>query len=196
MADKGQDKYLILDKQGKPLAGAEGKTTPQQKTMVLTVDEDALEMLLGYDYVQLLPSASQMQPMEARILGGRGNRLEVEKLHSIDDNIRQNLRMPVRFLSYLYPLSGLWDGRREIVSHDLSCGGIAFYSRQQLREGEKVEVVIPITTEPLVLRARILRQKSSPSGIFLYAACFDNLTPGEEAMVREAVFGLQIDAVG
>lgn len=194
MADK--DKYLILDKQGKPLAGAEGKTTPQQKTMVLTVEETMLDMLLGYDYVQLVSSASHVPPVEARILGGRGDRLEVEKLRSIDDNIRQNLRMPVRFLSYLYPLSGLWEGRREIVSNDLSCGGIAFYSRQPLQEGEKVEVVIPITTEPLVLRARILRQKSSPSGIVLYAAAFDNLTPGEEAMVREAVFSLQIDAVG
>lgn len=194
MADK--DKYLILDKQGKPLAGAEGKTTPQQKTMVLTVDESALEMLLSQEYVQLVSSASHVAPVEARILGGRGDRLEVEKLRSIDDGIRQNLRMPVRFLSYLYPLSGLWDGRREIVSHDLSCGGIAFYSRQQLREGEKVEIVVPITSEPLVLRARILRQKNTPAGIFLYAAAFDNLTPGEEAMVREAVFSLQIDAVG
>ena len=98
MADK--DKYLILDKQGKPLAGAEGKTTPQQKTMVLTVDESALEMLLSQEYVQLVSSASHVAPVEARILGGRGDRLEVEKLRSIGDDVRQNLRMPVRFLIY------------------------------------------------------------------------------------------------
>ena len=94
--------------------------------------------------------------------------------------------------SFLYPISGAWQGRRKILSHDLSCGGIAFFTNQPLEKGEIVEVVIPVTSQPLLVRAHILRRRTSLEGTLLYAAAFDRLTPGEEAMIREAVFSLQI----
>ncbi len=186
------DKYLILDSRGQPLAHGLADVRPGQEIWTLTVDRRDLDAVLDHEYVQLVGSSSLVAPMEGRILRSRGTRLEVQKLRSIDSEIRQNLRMPVAFATFLYPVSGAWQGRRKILSHDLSCGGIAFFTHKPLEKGEIVEVVIPVTSEPLLVRAHILGRRNSIEGTLLYAAAFDRLTPGEEALLREAVFSLQV----
>ena len=55
-----------------------------------------------------------------------------------------------------------------------------------------MEVVIPVTSQPLVLRMKILRQRSSSRKEPLYAAQFVDLLREEESMVREAVFSIQL----
>lgn len=186
------DNYLILDSHGQPVARCTADVRPQQEIWTLTVDPRDMEKVLDHEYIQLVGASAQVPPAEGKILKSRGNRLQIQKLRSIGAEVRQNLRMPVRFDSYLYPITGRWQGRREIISLDLSCGGIAFFCKGYLVTDELVEVVIPVTTEPLILRARILRQLPTGEDLPLYAATFVDLTPGEEAMVREAVFSLQI----
>lgn len=173
----------------------EADVRPGQEIWTLTVDQGDIDTLLDHEYVQMVGSAANVSPVEGRILRSRGNRVEVHALGKIGDTVRKNLRMPVRFRSFLYPVSGHWKGRREIISHDLSCGGIAFFCKEPMEAGEIVEVVIPVTAAPLVLQICILRQRPSPGEIPLYAAKFLPLTQGEETMVREAVFSLQIDSV-
>ena len=55
-----------------------------------------------------------------------------------------------------------------------------------------MEVVIPVTSQPLVLRMKILRRRSSSRKEPLYAAQFVDLLREEESMVREAVFSIQL----
>ena len=55
-------------------------------------------------------------------------------------------------------------------------------------------MVIPVTSQPLLLDMKILRCRSRPEDDLLYAAEFLSLLREEENMVREAVFGLQLKA--
>lgn len=187
-------KYLILDSRGSPIAHCVADIRPEQEVWTLTVDDGDMKRLLEHEYVQLVGTADSAAAMEGRLLRGRGTRVEVQVLRPLEKKVRQNLRMPVRFASFLYPVSGAWRGRRVIVSHDLSCGGIAFFCEEPLAAGEVVQIVIPVTAEPLLLNARVLRQRPSPEATPLYAAEFEELTRDEESMVREAVFSLQISS--
>lgn len=186
-------KYLILDSSGKPLM----RGTMRQALhggvcrMELEHEEDAEKLVPG-ELFQLM-GIRDGNFAEVRFLRGRGESAEFEMVRMLDAGIRQNLRIPVRFESFLYPISGSWKGRAAIVSRDLSCGGIAFLSEKQLKVGEICEIVIPVTTEPLVLKLKILRAGEAGEDGIPYAAEFQEMVHEEESMVREAVFGLQLE---
>ena len=69
---------------------------------------------------------------------------------------------------------------------------MAFYCAQPLETGEIAELVVTVTSQPLVLRVKILRRLPSAEPIPLYAARFVDLVREEESMVREAVFSIQL----
>ena len=100
---------------------------------------------------------------------------------------------PVKFKSFIYPLSGIWKGRGEVQSVDISCGGIAFYGQYGLENGETLEIVIPITARPMVLRCQILRQQMLRNNRAFYAAKFVDMCNDEETLLREAVFRVQLE---
>ena len=76
---------------------------------------------------------------------------------------------------------------------DISCGGIAFYGQYGLENGETLEIVIPITANPLVLRCEILRQQTLRNNRAFYAAKFVDMCNDEETLLREAVFRVQLE---
>ena len=186
------DKYLILDSRGTPLASGETDGGAGREIWTVQIAEEDLPEILDHEIVRLVGSSERIPAVDGRVLRGRGRRVEIQILKTLGEDVRQNLRMPARFDTFLYPLTGGWTGRQRIICHDLSCGGIAFFCARELREGEEAEVVIPVTSQPLILRIQILRRRPSTEAIPLYAARFQNLIPQQEAMVREAVFGLQI----
>ena len=98
------------------------------------------------------------------------------------------------FKSLVYPVTGHWRGRREIESNDLSAGGIAFFTDHSLQIGEQLEVVIPVTSQPLVMRCQVLRIRPTPEAAvpIMYAAKFVDLCDDEETLLRESVFNLQL----
>ncbi len=186
------DKYLILDSRGIPLASGEADGGEGREIWTVQVAEEELPKVLDHELVRLVGSSPQIPAVDGRVLRGRGRRVEIQILKTLGEDVRQNLRMPARFDTFLYPVTGGWTGRQRIISHDLSCGGIAFFCARELQEGEEAEVVIPLTAQPLILRIQILRRRPSAEVIPLYAARFQDLIPQQEAMIREAVFGLQI----
>ena len=109
---------------------------------------------------------------------------------------RENLRIKTDFQSFMYPVTGRWKGQRPIWGHDLSCGGLAFYSESPaLKAGEVVEVVLPVTDEPLLLHLRVLRELNSDrEGLLLYASRFIDICLDEEVSIRKAVFSIQLNA--
>ena len=119
----------------------------------------------------------------------------LEKIATLDPEVRRNLRVPVKFDTFLYALpDSSWTGRRSAQSIDLSCGGIAFYADCQLELHEQAEIVVTPTEEPVILRCEILRKQELQNDRFLYATKFVDMCEDEEVVVREAVFSLQLQS--
>lgn len=186
-------RYMISDSQNEPLARAILETPPNSKIWNIQILDDDLEQVLEHEIINLISLNADHPDMTGRILSSdHVNMIKVEPVNLLGESLRQNLRVPARFDSFLYPVSGSWTGRVPIICHDLSCGGIAFFCNFQLHIAEEVELVIPITSQPVILRARILRLRPSNSNIPLYSAKFLGLIHDEEVIVREAVFSQQI----
>lgn len=185
-------RYLILNSAGELLSHALLESPPAAPVWQLRLLDDDAPFLEGAR-VHMVGMEDSSPSRSGQVLGQRRDILSVEPAAALGDDMRRNLRIPVRFESYLYPLSGDWTGRRPIVSLDLSGGGLAFYCAQALEPGELLEAVVPVTSQPLVLRAQVLRPlREGPEGT-LYASKFVDLTCEEEALVREAVFGIQLE---
>lgn len=188
-------RYLILDVEKRPLTYGELLDPPEAERFQIRVPADRLETVMERPTVQLIGISEGAGVLVGRVEDSRGDDIVViTKLEALDENLRQNLRMPVRFSTFLYPVTGAWKGRRQAESVDLSCGGIGFTCRERLEEDELLEIVIPITTQPLVVTCRILRIRQEEDGGFFYAAEFIELCNGEESMLREAVFSVQLSS--
>lgn len=185
-------KYIIADSQSKPLARAILESAVDAPALQVQVLDGGIKNVLEHEIVQLIGLSDGAPALAGRILRQKGQSLILEPVAALGESVRQNLRVPVRFDSFIYPVSGSWQGRFPVVCHDLSCGGIAFFCEHTFPAGEVVELVIPITEQPLLVRAKILRTRPSNSDTPLYAAEFVELVHGMESMLREAVFGRQI----
>lgn len=189
--------YLLLDSRGIPLAQArpQGPAAINGNLWQLVVQDDKIDLVLKHKQFKLMAITDASPSYEGTLMRSRNDmiQLEVHKSASNGDDMRKNLRVLVCFKSFIYSLSGNWPGRRAVVSHDLSCGGIAFFTDQSLQIGERFEVVVPVTSQPLVVKGEVLRMRpSSQGGSIMYAAKFIDLCNDEETLLREAVFNLQL----
>lgn len=185
-------KYLILDSRGNAVAHGTSEYSPQGHQWKMVIDDGDLEEVAKHTFISLVGNSDAVPAMEGKIVRREGNVIVLEPIRPLEQSLRKNLRIPVRFVSYIYPRSGRWKGRVPIVSNDLSCGGLAFFCPRPLEVGERVQVVIPVTAQPLLLDMEVLRRSSGPEEECLYAAKFVSLLREEESMVREAVFSLQL----
>lgn len=187
--------YLILDTQNHALANGELATAPDASPMRLNILNNKVDNVMAHEVVTLFSSSSEELPIQCRILRQRGDAVLLEKIATLDPEVRRNLRVPVKFDTFLYPLPGsAWRARRSAQSIDLSCGGIAFYADCQLELHEQMEIVIVPTEEPIILRCEVLRKQELQNGRFLYATKFVDMCEDEEVVVREAVFSLQLQS--
>lgn len=185
-------KYLILDSKGEAVAHGTSEYAPQQAEWRMTIPDGDLEEIAKHTNLELVGNSDAVPALEVRIVRREGNTIVVEPIRPLEQSLRRNLRIPVRFDSFIYPKSGKWKGRAAIISRDLSCGGLGFYCTRPLEEREQVQVVIPVTSQPLLLDLEILRCQTGVEGAPLYSARFPALLREEESMVREAVFSLQL----
>lgn len=193
--DEQGNQYMILDSRDEPVARAVLKNDPREETWQMVVLDGKITEVMDHKEIQMVPAADGLLPQRGQILRSRYDNIVVKRLQSVGGEKRQNLRMPTRFASFLYPVDGRWRGRRRIRAKDLSCGGIAFFCQDAMEIGEWIEVVIPITSEPVLLRGEILRRRlDEREGMVMYAAKFVDLCNDEEVLVREAVFNIQLDS--
>lgn len=184
-------KYLIFDSRGNLVAHATSGYAPQGREWKMVIDDDDVEEVAKHSVLCLVGNSDAVPAMEGRILRWEGKAVVLEPIRPLEQEVRQNLRVPARFASYLYSVSGSWKGRVPIVSHDMSSGGLGFFCPRLLQVGERVQVVIPVTAHPLLLDMEILRCRSNPGEDLLYAGKFLSMLREGESMVREAVFHLQ-----
>ena len=187
--------YLILDTQNHALASGELATPPGTTPMRLNVLEHKVDDVMRHEVITLFSSSSDEPPVQCRILRQRGDTVLLEKIATLDPEVRRNLRVPVKFDSFIYALpDSPWQGRRPVQSIDLSCGGIAFYAGCPLELHEQMEVVVTSTENPVILRCEVLRKQELQNDRFLYATKFVDMCEDEEVVVREAVFSLQLQS--
>ena len=187
--------YLILDTQNHALANGQLATAPGDSPMRLNILGNKVDDVMAHEVITLFSASSEELPIQCRILRQRGDTILVEKIATLDPEVRRNLRVPVKFDSYIYPLpTSSWSGRAAVQSLDLSCGGIAFYSDRPLELHEQMEIVITPTEEPLILHCEILRRQELQNDRFMYATKFVDMCEDEEVVVREAVFSLQLQS--
>ena len=184
--------YLILNSEGQALAQAVLESPRITEIMQLRLTDDETDInFLEVGEVQCIGLDNSSVSMRGVVTMQRGERLVIKPSATLGAEARENLRIQTTFDSVMYPLTGYWKGQRKIKGHDLSCGGIAFRTEQQLKNGEVVELVLPVTDSPLILRTRVLRELPS-NDIPLYAARFVDLCQDEEFLIRKAVFSIQV----
>lgn len=189
--------YLILNREGIPLAQAVLESPPGAEVVQMRLlQEDDNTDYIKVGEVQLIGLDNSMTSKRGVVTMQRGPRLVIRPGEVLGAQARENLRIQTDFESVMYPVSGFWKGQRPIQGHDLSCGGLAFYSeRPALKAGEVVEVVLPVTDEPLLLHLRVLRELNSDrEGLLLYASRFIDICLDEEVSIRKAVFSIQLNA--
>ena len=185
--------YLLLDSKSAPLARGVLETAPDGSVLQIHILDGKEDEVAQHEVIQLVGMESGGLAVQCQLLRQRGERISLNKVASLGSEFRRNLRVPVKFQSFIYPLSGMWKGRGEVQSVDISCGGIAFYGQNGLENGETLEIVIPITAKPMVLRCQILRQQMLRNNRAFYAAKFVDMCNDEETLLREAVFRVQLE---
>ena len=193
-ANQDSSTYLILDSSNTPLAHGKMETPLGSTPMRMLVLEAKVDDVMEHGEVNLVGMGSSDLPMRCRVLRQRGDRVLLEKLGTLDGELRRNLRVPVQFDTFLYPLDNAWRGRRNARSLDLSCGGIAFLAEDGLELHDRAEIVVVPTENPVLLRCEVLRKQEREGGPFFYATKFVDMCEDEEVAVREAVFSLQLQS--
>ncbi len=181
--------YLLMNTSSIVLARAALQSPPDAPNMQFQITDGRADDVVAAELVQAVPLETAMQPRLARVILRRGNRIVLDPIRLLGNEARQNLRVPVDFESFVYPMEG---GRAPIKAIDLSCGGIAFYCPYPFEPHDRFEIVIPITSEPLLVCCECLRVKPYMGQVNFYAAAFSDLIHDLEAKIREAVFSVQL----
>lgn len=194
MSERQEERlYLLLDSVNNPLARGKLEGPQNGEIFQMLVLDNDVEKVARHEVIVLMSMSGSEPPLQCRIVRQRGDRVALEKIASLDPDLRRNLRVPIKFDTFIYPITGRWRGRRAVQSIDLSCGGVAFYGDGGLEAGEKLEMVIPVTEESVILRCEVLRRKELRNDKLLYAVKFVDMCEDEEVTVREAVFSIQLE---
>lgn len=189
--------YTLMDSMSRVLA--KGRLESRQTdTLRVKVTEGHIKEVLRTNKVQIVPPDEDTPAVLGRVIDCSDNDvLTFTILRELKgEAMRTNLRMPVDFTSYCYPLSGPDRTRAAIRANDLSGGGLSFYCTLNLSPGDLLEVVIPVTRiAPLLLKCQILRKGGSNGEYTLYASKFVDIIDEQESLVREAVFRAQVQHI-
>ena len=195
MSERQEERlYLLLDSVNNPLARGKLEGPQNGEIFQMLVLDNDVEKVARHEVIVLMSMSGSEPPLQCRIVRQRGDRVALEKIASLDPDLRRNLRVPIKFDTFIYPITGRWRGRRAVQSIDLSCGGVAFYGDEGLEIEERLELVIPVTEEPVILRCQILRKQELRNDKLLYATKFVDMCEDEEVTVREAVFSIQLES--
>lgn len=187
-----EKRYLVVDSHQCALAHAVLESETDAPDWQIRVLDGEIDKVMEHRMIQLISMTEDTPSPVGKITLRRGDRLMLERQGDLGSGARENFRIPVNFQSYIYPGTGSWRGRREIMGNDISCGGTAFFSAFPLALGEQVEIVIPVTSQPVILMAEVLRKPLADRYATLYAAKFINLIYDQEIILRESVYSIQL----
>lgn len=185
--------FFLLDSSNMTVARGQ-LMGPFETTFQVKVMDDKISDVMRHEQIRLVSLTGNVPVLVTKVVRCRRDVVVLEKLYN---DKRKNLRVPTDFKSFIYPLSGSWKGRRVIHANDISCGGLAFFYDGELGDKEQLEVVVPVTSNPVILRCQVLRRRPSDrNDSTLYALQFVDMCDDEEMVVREAVFAIQLQNRG
>lgn len=185
--------FFLLDSSNMTVARGQ-LMGPFETTFQVKVMDDKISDVMRHEQIRLVSLTGNVPVLVTKVVRCRRDVVVLEKLYN---DKRKNLRVPTDFKSFIYPLSGSWKGRRVIHANDISCGGLAFFYDGELGDKEQLEVVVPVTSNPVILRCQVLRRRPSDrDDSTLYALQFVDMCDDEEMVVREAVFAIQLQNRG
>lgn len=188
-----ENRYLLLDSQNVPLAHVIIEGDPRNEILTARITDEKAEDVLEHEIYRLLGLEKQQPLIQCQLVSKKEKRIVLERTSFLAPELQKDLRVPLHVNSFLYfPLENGF-GRYEIQFVDISCGGMAFYGPEGVEKQENLEVVLPITAQPLIVPCKILSAKKLYSDKMLCAAKFCDLCNAEEKMIREAVFGIQLE---
>lgn len=186
-------RYLISDSEHNPIAQAVLESAPGVEPLHLRILDGQAELVVQTEDICLIGMYDEDLTLRGRAGYRYGDSVVVAPYARLDASERRNLRVPIEFHSYFYPITGEWHGQRGFTAKDLSCGGIAFRTDQPLEVGEIIQVVLSPMKYPILVCAKILRPLSSREGEApTYASKFIDLCDDEDAAIRKAVFSIQL----
>ena len=187
--------YLILDSKSTPLANAVLESPPNSEVLQIRILGGKEDKVAEHREIQLIGMDDSTPNRVGVIIRQRDDKMVIQPTAALGPNARENLRIFTDFESVMYPVTGRWQGPRTLKAKDLSCGGIAFWADRALEDREIVEMVLPVTDAPLIVKTQILRElPDDTTEQPLYASKFVDLIQDEEALIRKAVFSIQIDS--
>ncbi len=187
--------YLILDSKSTPLANAVLESPPNSEVLQIRILGGKEDKVAEHREIQLIGMDDTTPNRVGVIIRQRDDKMVIQPTAALGPNARENLRIFTDFESVMYPVTGRWKGQRTLRAKDLSCGGIAFWADRALEEREIVEMVLPVTDSPLIVKTQILRElPDDTTEQPLYASKFVDLIQDEETLIRKAVFSIQIDS--
>ena len=187
--------YLILDSKSTPLANAVLESPPNSEVLQIRILGGKEDKVAEHREIQLIGMDDSTPNRVGVIIRQRDDKMVIQPTAALGPNARENLRIFTDFESVMYPVTGRWKGQRTLKAKDLSCGGIAFWADRALEDREIVEMVLPVTDAPLIVKTQILRElPDDTTEQPLYASKVVDLIQDEEALIRKAVFSIQIDS--
>ena len=103
---------IISDSQNQPLASAVLESRPQDAVWRIRVPEADIQRIISYGIIRVISLDDRVPNVNAEILSQpEPDLLTVSPSAQLDASIRLELRIPVRFESFLYSLSPRWSGR-------------------------------------------------------------------------------------
>ena len=171
------------------------ESPPKAEILQIRVLNDKVEAVAAHREIQLIGMDDFTPNRVGVIIRQKDDKMVIQPTAALGPNARENLRILTTFSSVMYPVSGRWKGQKNVKGKDLSCGGVAFWADRPLEEREIVELVLSVTDSPLLVKTQVIRRlQDDTSEQPLYASKFVDLIQDEEALIRKAVFSIQIDS--
>lgn len=182
--------YLLLNEFDVPVARGRLLNSADAPQIQVKLVEGQIETIKELSMLKLVGLTMDQSSLQGKILRCGSDSFILGEI-ARGASIRETLRVSVNFETLIYPVDGSWRGRRKVRLEDLSGGGLSFVCSEKMERGSCIEVVIPITPEPLVVKAQILRVREK-DGHICYAAKFVDICYDEEKLICEAVFAVQL----
>lgn len=184
--------YLIMDEDHSSLTRAILRTSPTAPVLEFEIPEQDVHLLEGLVNLQFVGFDEHSPSFEGRVARRRGNRMAVEKGKDLGDAPLENLRVPYDHETFVYPVSGQWEGRLTVQTTALSCGGLAFLSPRGFMANEVVQVALHIREGALLVHGKVVGQELDGMGKMNSVIKFMSGVGDVEQMVRREVLYLQL----
>ena len=191
-----EEKYAILSENSDMVLGEAVLLERYRSNMTMKIVDD-VKFLEGLEIIKFHQMQSYAEVYQGKIVGIEGNIVSLSEVINISARMRNEIKIKIRVETKIIKLFPEEEEKFPvsipIVTNDISCGGIGFVSKADLSKDGNYEVVIHVTSSPIVVSLDIVRKEFQPEkNQYVYGSKFSDLNIVEERMLREAIFRLQM----